>query len=84
MSITNATSLRKNLFSFLDAAAVNDEKIIVTTKNGTAAIVSEEYLRSLEETCYLCGVPGMTESIVEGMKTPAEECEEIDWKKALK
>lgn len=50
MSITNATSLRKNLFSYLDAAAVNDEKIIVTTKNGNAAIVSEEYLRNEERT----------------------------------
>ena len=84
MSITNATTLRKNLFGYLDAAAVNDEKIIVTTKNGTAAIVSEEYLRSLEETCYLCSIPKMAESIIEGLNTPAEECVEIDWKKALK
>lgn len=84
MSITNATTLRKNLFNYLDAAAVNDEKIIVTTKNGNAVIVSEEYLRNLEETCYLCGIPGVAESIIEGLKTPAEECEKIDWKKALK
>ncbi len=84
MSITNATTLRKNLFSYLDAAAVNDEKVIVTTKNGTAAIVSEEYLRSLEETCFLCGIPGMAQSIREGMETPLEECVEIDWKKELK
>lgn len=83
MSITNATTLRKNLFGYLDAAAVNDEKIIVTTKNGTAAIVSEEYLRSLEETCYLCSIPDMAQSIVGGMKTPIEECVKIDWKKAL-
>ena len=84
MSITNATTLRKNLFSYLDAAAVNDEKIIVTTKNGNAAIVSEEYLRNLEETCYLCGIPGMAQSIREGLETPLEECVEIDWKKELK
>lgn len=83
MSITNATTLRKNLFGFLDAAAVNDEKIIVTTKNGNAAIVSEEYLRSLEETCFLCGIPNMSQSIIEGMKTPADELVKIDWKKAL-
>ncbi|MBQ7880088.1 MAG: type II toxin-antitoxin system Phd/YefM family antitoxin [Clostridia bacterium] len=84
MSITNATTLRKNLFGFLDAAAVNDEKIIVTTKNGNAAIVSEEYLRSLEETCFLYSVPGMRESIIEGVNTPIEECVELDWENALK
>ena len=84
MSITNATTLRKNLFGYLDAAAANDEKIIVTTKNGAVAIVSEEYLRSLEETCYLSGIPGMSESIVQGLKTPVSDCVEIDWKKELK
>ena len=84
MSITNATTLRKNLFSYLDAAAANDEKIIVTTKHGNASIVSEEYLRSLEETCYLCSVPGMADSIVEGMKTPVGECRPFDWREELK
>ena len=83
MSITNATSLRKNLFGYLDAAAVNDEKIIVTTKNGNAAIVSEEYLRNLEETCYLYGIHGMRESIEEGRNTPVSDCVEPDWKKDL-
>ncbi len=84
MSITNATTLRKNLFNYLDAAAVNDEKIIVTTKNGNAAIISEEYLRSLEETCYLCSVQGVADSIGEGLKTSEKDCVKIDWKKALK
>lgn len=84
MSITNATTLRKNLFNYLDAAAVNDEKIIVTTKNGNAAIVSEEYLRNLEETCFLYSIPGMRESIEEGVNTPLSDCVELDWKKDLK
>ena len=83
MSITNATTLRKNLFGYLDAAAANDERIIVTTKNGNAAIVSEEYLRSLEETCFLCGIPGMADSIKEGMNTPSDECRVFDWRKEL-
>ncbi|WP_251546229.1 type II toxin-antitoxin system Phd/YefM family antitoxin [Pumilibacter intestinalis] len=83
MSITNATALRKNLFGYLDAVAVNDEKIIVTTKNGNAALVSEEYLRSLEETCYLYSIPGMREKLIEGINTPLSECVEIDWEKEL-
>ena len=84
MSITNATTLRKNLFGYLDAAAVNDEKIIVTTKNGNAAIISEEYLRNLEETCFLYSIPGMREAIAEGVSTPIEECVALDWRKILK
>lgn len=84
MSITNATSLRKNLFNYLGSAIVNDEQIVVTTKDGNAVIVSEEYLRGLEETAYLCSIPGMRESLIEGANTPAEECIEYDWEKDLK
>ena len=81
MCITTRTNLRKNLFSYIEAATVNDEKVIVTSKNGNAAIVSEEYLRNLEETCFLLAIPGMKESIEEGLNTPFEECEKIDWEK---
>ena len=52
--------------------------------NGNAAIISEEYLRNLEETCYLCSVQGVADSIVEGLKTSERDCVKIDWKKALK
>ena len=84
MSITNATTLRKNLFEYLNAVAVNDEKIIVTTKHGNTAIVNEKYLRSLEETCHLASIPGMTESIIEGLNTPSENCRNFNWREELK
>jgi hypothetical protein len=37
----------------------------------------EEY-SGLLETLYLMGMPGMTESIIEGVNTPLSECVEID------
>ncbi len=84
MAITNATNFRKNVFSFLDAATVNDDTIIVTTKNGNAVVISEETFRNLEETCYLYSIPGMRESIVKGFETPIDDCVELDWEKDLK
>ena len=43
-------------------------------------LVSEEDWRSIQETLYLLSIPGMRESIVEGLKTPVEECEtKLDW-----
>lgn len=83
MSIINTTDLKENLFSYLDDVIVNNERIIVTTKSRNAAIISEEYLNSLEETCYLCKVPGMMKSIEEGTKKPLSECYEVDWRKRL-
>lgn len=84
MSITNATNFRKNLFDYLEDVACNDETLTVTTKNGNAVVISEDYFKSLEETCYLYSIPGMRESIVSGVNTPLSDCVELDWKKDLK
>lgn len=83
MSIINTTDLKENLFSYLDDVIVNDERIIVTTKSGNAAIISEKYLNSLEETCYLCEVSEVMKSIEEGTRTSLSECYEVDWRKRL-
>lgn len=40
--------------------------------------------RALEETRYLESVPGMTESIVEGLKTSSDDCVTLDWEDELK
>ena len=40
-----------------------------------------------QETQYLLAIPGMKEKLIEGSKTPIEECEEIDninWKEIAK
>ena len=35
---------------------------------------------TIQETLHLLSIPGMRESIIEGLKTPVEECaEELDW-----
>jgi PHD/YefM family antitoxin component YafN of YafNO toxin-antitoxin module len=36
--------------------------------------------RSLQETLYLLNIPGMRESIRQGLVTPVEECSrDVDW-----
>ncbi len=83
MCITTSKALSENLKRYLNAAG-NDEKVYVTTETGNVVIVSEEYLRSLEETVYLYSIPGMRESIKEGVDTPLSECSEVDWENDLK
>jgi len=34
--------------------------------------------RSKQETQYLLGIPGMKEKLIEGSRTPIEECEDVD------
>ena len=39
-------------------------------KRGNAVLVSEEDWKAIQETLYLISIPGMRESILEGMAAP--------------
>jgi len=60
--------------------SASHQPIIITGKRNNAVLLSEDDWRAVEETLYLLSVPGMRESIIAGMKTPLEECDEaLDW-----
>jgi PHD/YefM family antitoxin component YafN of YafNO toxin-antitoxin module len=43
-------------------------------------LIAENDWRSIQETLYLLSIPGMRESIREGLNTPVEECsDKLDW-----
>ena len=43
-------------------------------------LVSEEDWNSIQETLYLCSIPGMRESILEASKEPLDESvEDLGW-----
>lgn len=80
MTILNATEARSRLYSLIDEAATTHQPIVITGKRGNAVLISEEDWNSISETLHLLSVPGMRESIKEGMATPLSECdEELDW-----
>lgn len=58
----------------LDEVAASHEPIQITGEHGCAVLVSEEDWRAVQEALHLVSVPGMRESIREGMETPPEEC----------
>ena len=56
------------------------EPILITGKRANAILISEDDWRAIEETIYLLSIPGMRESIVEGLNTPVDECDdEVEW-----
>jgi len=80
MATITATEARKRLYTLVDDVAESHDPIQIVGKRNSAVLVSEEDWRAVQETLYLSSVPGMRESIREGLKTPVEECvEEIDW-----
>lgn len=80
MTTITATEARKLLYKLLDDVSESHEPIQITGKRGNAVLIAEDDWRAVQETLYLTSVPGVRESIVEGMKTPVAECdEELDW-----
>ncbi|CAM4150497.1 type II toxin-antitoxin system Phd/YefM family antitoxin [Vreelandella rituensis] len=80
MTAITATEARSNLYRLIDETAESHKPIVIMGKRNKAVLVSEEDWSAIQETLYLLSVPGMRESIREGMDTPVDECdEELDW-----
>jgi len=80
MPTVNVTEARAKLYRLIDEAAESHEPVFITGKRANAVLLSEDDWRSIQETLHLLSIPGMREAIVEGMKTPVEECsEDLAW-----
>ena len=80
MNAITASEARANIYRLIDEAAASHKPLLITGKRNKAVLISEEDWESIQETLFLLSVPGMRESIHEGMNTPTDECsEELDW-----
>ncbi len=80
MTTITASEARANLYRLIDEAASSHQPLLISGKRNKAVLVSEEDWQAIQETLFLLSVPGMRESIREGMETPLDECdEELDW-----
>ncbi len=80
MSTLTASEARARLYRLIDEAAESHVPIRITGKRNSAVLVSEKDWAAVQETMYLLAVPGMRESIKEGIDAPVEEFEtELDW-----
>ena len=80
MITINATEARANLYALVDQVSETHEPVQIRGKRATAVLVSEKDWQAIQETIYLLSLPGMRESITEGMNTPIEQCEkDLDW-----
>lgn len=80
MTTVSATEARKQLYKLIDDVAESHEPVQITGKRGNAVLVGEDDWRAVQETLHLVSIPGMRESILEGMATPVEDLEDqLDW-----
>lgn len=80
MSTFSSTEARSKLYALIDEATDTHEPILITGKRGNAVLIAEEDWKAINETLHLLSVPGMGESIQEGMEAKLEDCDkELDW-----
>lgn len=80
MTVLTATDARSKLYSLIDEAAATHKPIIITGKRGNAVLIAEEDWNAIAETMHLLSIPGMRESIKEGLSQEPSECsKELDW-----
>ena len=80
MTILTATEARKQLYTLLDDVSESHSPIQIAGKRNSAVLVAEDDWRAIQETLHLHSMPGMRESIIEGLSTPVDECErDLDW-----
>jgi prevent-host-death family protein len=71
---------QQQLQNLIDSVSQSHQPIVITGQNSNAVLLSEADWVSVQETLYLLSIPGMRESIREGLATPIEQCDrELEW-----
>ena len=80
MATLTASEARANLYRLIDQAAESHQPIHIAGRRTSAVLVSAEDWQAIQETLYLLSIPGMRESIKEGMAEPLSKgAEALDW-----
>ncbi len=80
MAAITASEARANLYRLIDETASSHQPLLISGKRNSAVLVSAEDWEAIQETLFLLSVPGMRESIREGMKTSFDECAgDLNW-----
>lgn len=83
MTSITATAFRQNLYKTIAEVNRENKPIAITSNKGKGAVlVGEDDWAAIEETLYLTSIPGMTESLMEGVAQDVDECvseNELEW-----
>ncbi len=73
MASLSATEARKRLYALIDEVTASHEPLQITGKRGNAVLLSESDWQAIQETLHLVSIPGMRESILQGLAVPFED-----------
>lgn len=80
MRSVSLAEAKSNFGALVEQVTDNHEPVRVRSGRHSAVLVSEDDWRGIQETLYLLSIPGMRDSIKEGLNAPLDECsEEPGW-----
>ncbi len=80
MSVLSASDARSRLYRLIDQANESHEPVLISGKRNNAVLIAEDDWKSIQETLFLLSIPGMKDSILEGMNEPLESSSgSVDW-----
>ena len=80
MTTLNVTEARANLYKLIDDTSVSHEPVVIKGKRGNAVLLAEDDWNAINETLHLLSVPGMRESVLEGMQESIDTAAtELNW-----
>ncbi len=80
MTAIPASEASANLYGLIDQAASSHQPLLISGKQHSAVLVCADDWAAIQETLFLLSIPGMRESIRDGMETPVAACyKDLDW-----
>ena len=80
MNTISALEAGEGLDALIDQVVASHEPLLITGMERNAVLISEEVWRGIQDTLDLVSIPGMRESILDGMGTPQPELSsELRW-----
>lgn len=80
MNTITAAEAQTKIFSLMDEVTEKHKTVKITGENSNVVLISEADWNAIQETLHLVSIPGLRESIVEGLNTPLEDCDEnLKW-----
>jgi PHD/YefM family antitoxin component YafN of YafNO toxin-antitoxin module len=80
MSHMTVSTVKQHFDTILDSVIKQGDTVSIATDDGAAILINQDEWYGMIETLYLQTIPGMAESIIEGKKTPVDECiDTVGW-----
>ena len=80
MTFVSATEAGQQLDALIDQVETSHQPVQIAGSHSNAVLVSQDDWNAIQETLHLLQVPGMRESIQEGMATKLSDLsDQLDW-----